>query len=483
MHSTDYVVFLAVLSGSLLWVTRSNIGTEATVGIKDRFLRTLRAEFNGKRIVSLSLEDVNMDSSECISHIARIFTSAFEKNSTEVEFVIRESQILTGRLVRDARLNHELSSLIYPETKTSPWLPGPPLKLHVGSRWRLDTLHFREDIEYYEDLGPTDVEIEAKAWAVNFRDVFGAVGRLDNPGFGSDCAGIVTRVGPQCKLVRPGDHVCMCIWDCMRMFPRSDEQTVVKIPSSVSFEEACAVIIPGMTAWHSLIELARLGHGEKVLIHSASGATGQLAIQIAQMVGAEVFATVGYDDKKQLLIEKYNIPEDHIFYSRSNNTTFAKGIMRMTNGYGVDVVLNSLVGQGLRASWDCIAPYGRFIEIGKADINGNASLPMGAFANNVMFAAVDLRLMGVERKQMASKLLHKVMSLTSEGSIHCPKPLHVYGVDAVDDAFRYVQSGKNAGRVIIRIDASTEVQVRIVTPIILTSFIRYVTRLTRHRNT
>jgi NADPH:quinone reductase-like Zn-dependent oxidoreductase len=146
----------------------------------------------------------------------------------------------------------------------------------------------------------------------------------------------------------------------------------------------------------------------------------------------------------------------------------------MTKGYGVDVVLNSLMGQGLRASWDCIAPYGRFIEIGKADINENASLPKRTFAHNAMFAAVDIRHMIVERRQMASKLLHKVMALASEGSIHCPTPLHLYAVDAVETAFRYIQSGKNTGRVIIRIEASTEVQVRICTSDKLASFVHYV---------
>ncbi|RYP67344.1 hypothetical protein DL771_007288 [Monosporascus sp. 5C6A] len=488
---TDYVVFLADLgeslfaeiseptfdlvkdlvqrSGYLLWVTSGDTSTDPGssrhpyAGIKDGFLRTLRAEFNSKRIVCLSLEDMAQDTTHCVSEISRVFMSAFGNTSSELEYLVRGGQILTGRLVEDAHLNHELSASMRPETKSSPWLPGPPLKLDIGSRGQLDTLRFSEDADYYEDLGPTDVEIEAKAWAVNFRDVFSALGRLEYPGFGSDCAGIVTRVGPQCEFVRPGDRVCMCVIDCMRMYPRGDEWAVVKIPPSVSFEEACAVINPAVTAWHSLVELARLGQGERVLIHAASGATGQLAVQIAQMAGAEVFVTVGYDHKKQLLIDQYGIPADHIFYSRSNNTAFAKGIMRMTNGYGVDVVLNSLMGEGLRASWECIAPYGRFIQIGKTDINANSPLPMAHFANNATFTAVDIRHMVLHRKQLVKQLLHKTMAMAGDGSIHHPKPLHVYDVGAVEDAFRYVQSGKNSEPVVIRIDPSTEVRKHLIT--------------------
>lgn len=87
---------------------------------------------------------------------------------------------------------------------------------------------------------------------------------------------------------------------------------------------------------------------------SGAGGTGQASIQVAQYLGADVYTTVGSDDKKQLLMKLYGIPEDHIFYSR--NTSFSQGVMRMTNGRGVDVVLNSLSGESLLASWDCVAP-------------------------------------------------------------------------------------------------------------------------------
>ncbi|KAK3307247.1 uncharacterized protein B0T15DRAFT_553735 [Chaetomium strumarium] len=350
-----------------------------------------------------------------------------------------DSQILTGRLVDDVDANKDLTSSLVPEAITEPWLPGPPLTLAIQTRGQLETLQFREDPAYYDELGPTDVEVEAKVWGVGFRDVFLALGRLeDEDDFGADCAGITT--------------------DDMKTYPRAHEWTTAKIPDAVSFEDPCAVIIPGMTALQPLIEVTRLQKGEKVLIHSASGGTGQVAVQIAQMVGAEVFATVGYDHKKQLLMDLYGVPADHIFYSR--DTSFARGAMRMTKGFGVDVVLNSLAGESLRASWDCIAPCGRMVEIGKADINANASLPMACFAKNALFAGVDLHhiVKDMKRKELAHKLLQKTMDLAREGSIRAPRPLDACDVDAVEDAFRYLASGKNTGRIVIRIDPSTNVQ-------------------------
>lgn len=485
--------FLANISGStfdlvrswvhqannLLWVasgdskdTSASVGQTAHSGLKDGFLQTLRTEFSGKHIVKLSVEEFGQNESRAASaakQIAKIWDRAFapaDSNATppaEDQYRIQNGEVLVPRLVEDIDMSRELVSSTQPETRTEAWLPGPPLRLDMGMRGQLETLRFEEDTEYHgAPLEADEVEIEARAWAVNFRDMFGALGRLEHEAFsfGTDCAGVVTRVGPSCTKVKPGDRVAMFAFGCMRMYVRAGERLVVPLDESVSFEEACAVMNPAITAWQALMEVARIRAGDKVLIHAASGATGQLAVQIAQLAGAEVFATVGYDHKKKLLMDQYGIPEDHIFYSR--NTSFASGIKRVTGGYGVDVVLNSLMGEGLAASWECMAPYGRFIEIGKADINANSSLPMGKFAKNVMFCAVDLLHIfnDTERRDMASSLMEKVMSLAADGRLHYPKPLRVFDVGAVEDAFRHFQSGQNAGRIVIRVAPDIQVQVR-----------------------
>lgn len=453
-------------SANLLWVTAYDdtegaaLGSSrAYAGIKDGLLRTLRNEFALSRIVSLTIGDGPRGVASCARHATRVFDAAFGELCDDDEYLVRDGQVLTGRLVDDADANRDLASSMVPGAVAEPWLPGPPLTLAIQTRGQLETLQFREDAAYREGLGPTEVEIEARVWGVGFRDVFLALGRLDEDDFGADVAGVVTRVGAGVKLLRAGDRVAMQTTDGMKTYPRAHEWTTVRIADSVSFEDACAVIIPGMTAIQSLLEVARLQKGERVLIHSASGGTGQVAVQVAQMVGAEVFATVGYDHKKQLLMDEYGIPADHIFYSR--DTSFARGVMRVTDGYGVDVVLNSLAGEALRASWECIAPYGRMVEIGKADINANASLPMAFFAKNCLYAGVDLHhiVKDMNKKELAHKLMQKTMDLARDGSIRASAPLRVYNVDAVEDAFRYLASGKNTGRIVIRVDRSTVVQV------------------------
>ncbi|KAB5542744.1 KR domain-containing protein [Coniochaeta sp. 2T2.1] len=292
----------------------------------------------------------------------------------------------------------------------------------------------------------TRQETEAKAWGLNFRDVLIALGRKEGDGLGADCAGIVTRVGRDCRSsLRPGDRVCMVAEGCMRQYPRAHEGRVLAIPESLSLETAASVLVPGLTAYHCLVDIARLRKGEWVLVHSAAGSTGQMAVRVAQMLGARVLATTSSDEKRRFLKDTFGIPEEHIFHSRTKS--FAAGVMRITEGGGVDCVLNTLSGDGLRASWECMAPFGRFIDIGLADINANAALPMAMFSKNVSFRAVNLMWLG---EVVTADLLEKTMRLVDDGLIQPPQPLHVFGLPEVEKAFRFLQSGKNIGRAVIR---------------------------------
>ena len=446
---------------NLLWVNVTNLEDEhyPHYSIMKGFLRGVSSENRDRTIVSFSIESSSSsDPTANISDISNVFRAAFHTESTEIEYVLRDGLITTGRAARESDLDTQLTARLYPQISTKPWLPGPALELTVRNPGLIDSLEFIEDTTYPADLLPEEIEIEAKAWGLGFRHVLQALGRLEDREYGSDCAGIVTRVGANVSTVKPGDRVAMSSLGCMRTYPRaSHSRAVVPIPDSVSFEEAASIIMPGSTAYYALLDVARLRKGEKILIHSATGSTGQMAVWIAQMLGAEVFATVGFDEKKKLLVDKFGIPEDHIFYSR--NTSFAQGIMRVTEGYGVDVVLNSLSGDSLRASWECVAPFGRFIEIGKADIDANASLPMACFAKNVSFSAVDLHHIMQRDPELESRLMKSVLGLAVDGVIRFPNPVHVYPVSQVEQAFRYMQGGTNTGRIVISVNRTDMVPV------------------------
>jgi NADPH:quinone reductase-like Zn-dependent oxidoreductase len=169
--------------------------------------------------------------------------------------------------------------------------------------------------------------------------------------------------------------------------------------------------------------------------------------------------TVGSDEKKKkLLMDLYGIPEDHIFYSR--NASFAQGIRRITRERGgVETVLNSLSGDAHVTTWQCMAPFGRFLEIGKKDILANGSLPIFPFAKNVSFHAIDLNEARQHRSRLMQDLKDDVVSFLRGGKIQPAQPLHVYGVGEIEKASRYLQSGKNTGKTVVELRQEDMVKV------------------------
>ncbi|KAI1773209.1 fatty acid synthase S-acetyltransferase [Hypoxylon cercidicola] len=439
----DFYNLKSVLQRSkeLLWVTCPN-SEGAVHGAIIGFLRVIRTEATEKHIVTLAIESTQQKQpitrTDCIKYVRQVLEASFcSSPSPEVEYIARDGTLYSGRLRRELNMDDKVQSLLSPSLRDEEWLPGRAVALDVEVPGILDTIQFVDDSDYCQaELAPGYVEIEAKAWPVSFRDIFILLGRLKDESPGFECAGVVTRVGSACGDFQPGDRVVIACPGCFRTYPRSHVSTTVRIPSMLSFEEAVSAINPAMTAFQSLIKLARLQPGEKVLIHSGAGGTGQMALWIAKWVGAEIFVTVGSSDKKKLLMEKFNIPATHIFYSR--NTSFSQG-------------------DGLRASWECIAPYGRFVEIGKTDINSNASLPMGSFSRNTSFFAVDLHGIALSKPQLTRELFLGVMDLFQQGVMQNPFPLHMYTISEIEKAFRYMQSGKNTGRIVVTAERSNVV--------------------------
>lgn len=242
--------------------------------------------------------------------------------------------------------------------------------------------------------GPGEIEVAVTASSVNFADVLVAFGRYPTfEGYrqqlGIDFAGVVTAVGPDVTEHRIGDHVGgMSANGCWSTFVRCDARLAVTLPPELPVAAAAAVPTASATAWYALHDLARICSDDKVLIHSGTGGVGQAAIAIARAAGCEIFATAGSAQRRQLL---HDMGVEHVYDSRS--TEFAEQIRGDTDGYGVDVVLNSLPGAAQRAGIELLAFGGRFVEIGKRDIYGDTRLGLFPFRRNLSLYAVDLALL------------------------------------------------------------------------------------------
>jgi NADPH:quinone reductase-like Zn-dependent oxidoreductase len=132
------------------------------------------------------------------------------------------------------------------------------------------------------------------------------------------------------------------------------------------FNTAASIPMIFATAYISLCDTAKLCKGQSILIHAATGGVGQAPIIFSQYLEAEVFATAGSSEKRKFITSKYGVPEDHVFSSREE--TFLPKLMSITGEHGFNVVLNCLLGKLLQESFNCLAPFGHFVEIGKFDL-------------------------------------------------------------------------------------------------------------------
>ncbi|KAL2863130.1 uncharacterized protein BJX67DRAFT_384987 [Aspergillus lucknowensis] len=412
----------------------------------DGLFRVLNSELSSKTFTTLSLAGAPWN----LEMVSRVVRSVSSSRRPETEFLERSGILYIPRLMDAVKVSHSLEEMQVSQTPVlQPWSAESARKLSIKTPGLLDSLHFIEDVDRQEPLPDHMLEVKVKAVGVNFRDILIMLGRMDQTTVGFECAGIVTRVGANCGDFKIGDRVVGCEFDTYRSYARLQRDTAVRIPDGISFSEAAAIPINFITAWHALSVLGNVQRGERVLIHSAAGGTGQAAVQVAQYLGAEVFATVGTPKKKQLLIDRYSIGESHIFSSR--NADFVNGVKRLTDNEGVDVILNSLSGDGLTASWEIIAPYGRFIEIGKRDILGHHSLDMYHFEKNVSFSAIDVARMVKERPVLVGRALRAVMPLISNGTLRLSSPHLVYGIGDMEAGLRMLQGGQSAGKVVLEI--------------------------------
>ncbi|KAK6539088.1 hypothetical protein TWF694_010628 [Orbilia ellipsospora] len=456
-------------SNNVLWIQTSDYKSVefASQHLVDGLSRVVRQEHSMASFATLSLStsgSTTQSRVKAISQVCQILLSGTD--SLNLPQTFRETstgEIEFYRLIEATELTKKVQSArLAPVPTKAAWGECKPLKIAVASPGVLDTIHFVGDLDNdgEQSLGDNEVEVAVKAAGVNFKDCLIALGALNESKIGSEISGVVRRIGRDTEghNLLPGDRVCGFAADGYRTFYRTQGSSLSRVPRSALLSDVDAASIPVnfATAWHALKHVARLEAGESILIHSAAGGTGQAAIQIALYLGATVFATVSTQEKRDLLTTKYNIPPDHIFNSR--DTKFAAEIKRMA--HGVDVVLNSLSGDVLFSSWECMAPFGRFVEIGKKDIQSQGRLPMAQFEKNISFSAVDLGHMAIVRPKYVAQLVNEVLAIFNRpGGLQTVYDVQKFDISEIVEAFRLIGSGKSTGKIVIEMKPQSQVPV------------------------
>lgn len=328
--------------------------------------------------------------------------------------------------------------------------------LVAGQRGMLQSLQWTAT--KFHELGPHEVQVRMKVVGMNFTDVVIALGIINSSeilgeGFntlGLEGTGYVTKAGAAVDHVGVGDRV-LVIGTNSAGFATEIQRPAefcCRIPDELSDQDAATMPAVYITVLLCFLEKANLRRGQSVLIHSAAGGVGIAAIHIARWIGAEIYVTVGSDEKAEYIMREFGIPRDRIFNSRS--TEFLDGVLQATNGVGVDAVLNSVSGDLLHASWKCVAVNGCMLEIGKRDMIGKGQLAMDLFEENRTFFGIDLSRLTVIDKPTVARLLAQTVDLYKQGHAKPIRPVNLFEAEHVEDAFRYMQKGVHMGKIVVR---------------------------------
>jgi acyl transferase domain-containing protein/acyl carrier protein len=315
-------------------------------------------------------------------------------------------------------------------------------RLEKGAERSLEGLHFVP----IEVNPPQEGEVQVRVHAagLNFRDVLNALGVYpgDAGYLGGELAGRVTALGPKVSAFAVGDEVMGLAFSAHASRVNVPATLLVRKPRALSFADAATVPVGFITAQVAL-ELVALRKGERVLIHAATGGVGLAAIQLARAIGAEIFATAGASKQNYL----HGLGLEHVYDSRS--TAFGEQIFRDTNDQGVEVVLNSLTGEGfIEASLRALTSGGRFVEIGKQGI-WTAEQMRGA-RPDVQYEIVALDQQMVQEPEQVGAVLGQLVQRVEHGELQ-PLPWNLYGLIEAHHAFRQMQQARHVGKIVLEV--------------------------------
>ena len=383
--------------------------------------------------------DLEVSSDEEIDSLIQVISSDTDEN----EISLSRNQILLGRLLNyEEEWKTEAEASLIPKSDKA-------YRVVTDEPGLLDNLVLRELVS--QPLAVDEIEVKVEALGVNFMNLMSALGIYPgvDKGFASlgvECAGVVSRIGSEVDHITVGDKVMGMAWHTMASHAIMKASLMRKIPAGMSFTDAATIPVVFLTSYYALVTLGRLKKGERVLIHSATGGVGLSSIQIAQDIGAEVFATAGTEEKRQLLRDK---GVKYVYDSRS--LLFADQIKKDTNGEGIDMVLNSLTGEAMLRSLHLLRSFGRFLEIGKKDVYANSKVGLEVFNRGLSYSMIDLAKMMTEVPWELGTLLEEIIPYFESNRYH-PLEKQVFKVTDVKNAFDFMSKAQHIGKIIIEIE-------------------------------
>jgi NADPH:quinone reductase-like Zn-dependent oxidoreductase len=313
-------------------------------------------------------------------------------------------------------------------------------------------------------LSEGQILVRVRAIGLNFADIFGRLGVYPNtprPPFvpGLEFSGDVVAVSPDVSKFRGGERVMgYSRFGSHAEYVALGAHYAAQVPEKMTYEEAAAFLATGMSAYHGIVRLGNLRKGEKLLIHAAGGGVGLATVQIAGHIGAEIYATAGTEEKLALASR---FGAHHLFNYREGD--FAAEILKITDGYGIDVVMDSVGGDVFKKSWHILAQMGRYILYGVSSVTGKGAMNRlkAAAAFSLMRPIFPPSLIGANRgilgfnlgtltgrESYFSEAAREILRYFDEGFL---KPVigRVFPFQEIVEAHTFLQTRQSSGKVVV----------------------------------
>ncbi|MBB4350342.1 type I polyketide synthase [Aliirhizobium cellulosilyticum] len=395
------------------------------------FARVLQNEYD-----AVDIHMIDAEGDEAVALVDRIATLT----SANREWLLGENGLLEIRAASGPSAGRDGTTFDF-EAAT----------IHQLTNGRVDSIIWQSCA--LQEPGADEVIITVEAAGLNFRDVMWSMGLLPEEaledGFagatiGMEMAGRVERVGSAVADLKPGDRVMGIGPAAFSTHVRVRRDGVTKFPDRLDFAAAATVPVAFLTAYYAMVQLGHIEPGETILIHGAAGGVGLAALQIAKLKGAKVIATAGTVEKRRFLEA---LGADHIFDSRSLD--FVSRVRAVTNGEGVDLVLNSLFSEAMERSLELVKPFGRFLELGKRDYYSDRKIGLRPFRRNISYFGIDADQLLVNLPKITKRIFAEIGELFQSGEL-VPLPYRAFGYDEIGSAFRLMQNAGQIGKIVIR---------------------------------
>ncbi len=463
-------VNLLTARSKIFWITAQEDAATCMnpeKGLLTGLVRSARAENDNLRITTLDVQDtIGKCAPELILNIIDVlsinFGASIQSRPPEVEYAYRDGQILIPRLIAINEVNTRIGHAIAESIIQSPYLRSQnPLKLSIDTTASLESLRFVDDESAHELLDNYAIDVAVKVHSLNSIEVQnlsrGAGGFVPVM---HEFAGIVSAVGLDAgRKYQIGDRVCAWTFDGVSLPSRArvDMDCVTRLPESIPLADGATIPVAFMAAYYSLYKLTYLRRGQELLVHGADSDIGQAALTIAHNLGADVFATVSSIAEREAISTRNQIPLSRIFGTKDPALTHR--VLELTDGHGVNVVLNALSRDLDSNVWACIAVLGTFIQMGNPWNPAKGPDTWPCVDKNAIFLNFDLPSLIRDRPQEVVGLLGDSVAILEHSSFMASPSVTEMSMAGIEYAFRKLLVRKQYEKVILEANENTQVSV------------------------